>query len=1025
MIELAEKLGVQMGGSDDSNAVPSSKSSSKHSKRPPSSFPSAVELNQALVYWISQPARRALQLRGGGDDAVPPPPQPRHPLEYAERILDWSIAWATAASDDNFLEQVVRLPPPAAGKKTSPPSSFASSSYSSNAQICRVVRSYSWSLQGTKASLEQAGYRKQNQVSLDDKLWGLYRSSVVWNKLRALHDDPRFGNFQPDLESYKTLMTLWNRRINLLSQLTPTTTMALNAERAAAAFGGKTSVRECLDEMERILGEISADVVRSDQDGMLHNILLSAYARVPDEYAINGAHDLLKRLEEDPDGTVTLTTQHYNSVLAAYANRATRGDHECVERAMELWTRMKKSRSCCDHSDPITMSILMNLLAKSGQPERAEEALEYMEMIAREDGRREAPSLLHYNSCLTAWAKSKHPDAGNRAEALLHRMAATSSERRDGKEAENAGLVVPDRISYTAAIEALLFSPTDNAIDRAEAILASCEKAVDVASMPDTATYIVFLRGLLFRHRREMESQLKESVSFRMERILRRMHERSRTSSLVRKPAAETYCLVLDGWSRSFSSLAPARALALVKEMEEYSIDPDSKLYELALKCLCVKPDADPTVTVDCAQRLLEQMTLNGIAETTDVFNQRIRLLARTGFVEEAERILTSRAKSSSDTIELELNEASYFALMEGYARLPGGEKDADRLLREYVDSAAKKLGCPPQLHMFSAVMGAWSRSEDPEAMDRVEELFREACLYDKPNGYLYGTYLSALRRSNRQDAPQRIEQILALMQQEYESGTNVNGRPNASNFATTISCWASSKQEGSAEHAEAILDRLVQLSKDNRYRHLKPTVACYRGALLAWSLSDRRAECGDRAVAILDRMEAKNAVLPNQSCYRQVIVAIGKSSDNASKAEKAYSILQRMNKAYYEQGNRHAKATSDVYVSLLRAIGATKGTNEERSAAFEYARMALADFQQRTASSDGDEEEAVYLQFLWAAFKLLPLGEDRETAVQQALRRCPTNLLRTESMRLALSKVLSKATHKAMSGQLSAASSG
>lgn len=246
-------------------------------------------------------------------------------------------------------------------------------------------------------------------------------------------------------------------------------------------------------------------------------------------------------------------------------------------------------------------------------------------------------------------------------------------------------------------------------------------------------------------------------------------------------------------------------------------------------------------------------------------------------------------------------------------------------------------------------------------------------------------------------------------MQQEYESGSTTV-KPNASNFATAISCWAVSGKDGAAERAQAILDRLEALSDgDPRYHNLKPTVACYRAAIVAWAMSDRRDVCGDRALAILDRMERRrersksSSVLPNESCYKHIIIAIGKSADHQNKAEKAYSVVKSMN-ADYKEGNRHAQATSQIYVAALRSIGSTEGSPSDLAAAFGFAQKVLEEYHNnRSAKSHGldgkYDAEKVYLQFLWAASRLLPPDDPsfRDEAIRRALKRfCPPDLLKS-----------------------------
>jgi len=207
-------------------------------------------------------------------------------------------------------------------------------------------------------------------------------------------------------------------------------------------------------------------------------------------------------------------------------------------------------------------------------------------------------------------------------------------------------------------------------------------------------------------------------------------------------------------------------------------------------------------------------------------------------------------------------------------------------------------------------------------------------------------------------------------------------------------------------------LDRLVDLSdrSDHRYRHLRPTVACYRGAIVAWAMSSRD-DSGDRAVKILDRMEAK-MLRPNLSCYRYAIVAVGKSKDK-DKAENVCNILKRMETSFIQE-NRSAQLTAQIFVDALRAIGSTEGTSEALTSAFVFGERVLAGYHSlRAQRFDSEDDERVFLQFLWTASRLLSINVSTDSVVKEVLSRySPAGLLQqSKSIQGSLRKVISDAS--------------
>ena len=815
--------------------------------------PAATKLREALMYWLSISVRQVASRQG----------RLQYPIDMADTIVDYVLA----QDDFDYLEQVI-----GSGGMTTIESEeseeddlfWEPSPGSPNINLCRMIRFHSAPLQGRRGFLQGGNYLAQSyqHVQLSDKIDGLYKASKVAKILQSLHENPAAPSFTPDFESSKVIMTLWNRRLKLLNELSSRNSKDVDIvtnqdwqkdDRITFALGGAVTTTECLDQMRRLMTEdIRPRIDDAYSLGKFYNALLSAYPSLGREGAADEAYRTLMELEEDP--AVQVPIDCYNAVLMCFAREANDANSHAMDSALELWKHMndtfskgEKARghlveSSASFSDelsslnPVTVSTVLKILDGSRQPQMAQDFLERIEGMADKEGAN-YPNLVHYNTCLTAWAKSKLPEGGRRAESLLLRMTDLSnvdmkaSSRRSSISQSRRRDILPDQVSYTAVIEALLFSGQPDGIDRADSYLAACEASPDERQMPDTAMYVTFLRGLLVRHRREIESQLREAICERMDDILYRMLERSKDFKSVKKPISDTYSLVLNGWATSESSLAASRALTLLDSMESNRISPDERCFVFALKCLYIKPERkDKERIIQSAQSLIKKMDDLNISKTILVFNEYLSLLGRFGFVEEAETILRNAESAFlNGTGEILPDEASYFALVDGYST--SHASDAERILREYCDKIPGKD--PPQ-HMYAKVIGAWGRSGRPEALGRVEALFDEVkrITDDQVTGYVYGSYITALRLADRRaDTPHRIEEILQKMYSDFETGRNISGQPNATNFATAITCWAKSGQRGAASRAEAILDRLEDLysSGDHRHRKLKPTMACYR----------------------------------------------------------------------------------------------------------------------------------------------------------------------------------------------------
>jgi hypothetical protein len=168
-------------------------------------------------------------------------------------------------------------------------------------------------------------------------------------------------------------------------------------------------------------------------------------------------------------------------------------------------------------------------------------------------------------------------------------------------------------------------------------------------------------------------------------------------------------------------------------------------------------------------------------------------------------------------------------------------------------------------------------------------------------------------------------------------------------------------------ERPDGVLDRIEELHQHSaKYRHLKPTVGCYRGAIQAWAQSGRP-EAGERALALLDRITAnRRVVLPTEICFRFAIIALDQD-DNPSKGEKAYGLLTRT-KAAFKHINRYAEPSDDSFVAVLRTCSNLSGSPTERAEAFRIANIVLNDYLFETVATPS---ESVILSYLYVCDSL------------------------------------------------------
>jgi PPR repeat len=926
-------------------------------------------LHEAILYWMSQPVRRIVQNKTGSD---------REALESALELIDWSHRHENERSGSEEGDSGV------------------SSLFQSVADLSMLGRLLLLFVNVTNrmASPEEIQERLLQASHVYDVMEDWARASV--SSSFALSSPAEF--ISVDLLLLRARAILWSRRVYYTDAISTRAFDASPLKRKGVCDSKQDEADTpfSAESIASILADLSDQALEHHEafhgsDGA-REALLSVYQSIIACYACLGdverARDLLCRLE-DVRPPLQVPIENYNFVLKAYTKRAQRrgeeGDvsattndlEECRKAALEFW-QSNLNAPHLDRYHPVTMSTLLKLLSHDPL-----QAMSFLESIPE-------PTVVHYNSVLTSWAKWSR-----------ERMSFACQQAKDILIRMNERGIAPDRISYTAVMDTLLQSNDRNALDQVELLLEQSrqrtgdDSATSVNNQrecrPDTAMYIVLLRGLLQYHRRHAESQVKEDVCFRMQRILLKMfHE---TDVIV---DTATYKLVLVAWAKSHSPIAGVNAAQLFKTMKESGVKPDLETLEYVLACLSIKVKS-PEWALNQARAVREFALRHQLAETPWFFSRYLRVVSHAGQLDEAERLMTAMPSIDAE---------SYYSVVEGHAKRQNGAPKADKLLQEWRG--------PPSLRMMKVVMTAWSHQKDHEAAracQRIDEIYEaaKAAVDGQPLAASFrDAYMKAI--SKRPNAPFVMEQVLTGMQRDYESTGRKGLKPNGSAFATVIVAWAgaSPRINGAPERAQELLNRLDELSQSDV--DFKPTLACYRGVISAWALSNHP-ESGRRATAVLDRLEQQTEIQPNRACYLLTLKAIGKSSD-PNKAPSAYKMLQRM-KADFARGNHRAEPSTDEYTTAIRAIGSTRGSPEQRMQAYSLAEKTVLDFVQNSPLRETlppphrEDYEQLFLQYLWAAYKLLPAGANRNRVVQNFVKLCPEDVVALPSMQDALAKVV------------------
>jgi hypothetical protein len=213
----------------------------------------------------------------------------------------------------------------------------------------------------------------------------------------------------------------------------------------------------------------------------LYNALIHAWAKSEIEGAAQMAEQCLDRMEEIQNriGGIDLipNTFHYNSVIHAWANSGQDVTLSDVDNEDD------------GYDDDTAEGGKTNLIPA----DRAEDILKRMEESFQRGNLDARPNTISFNACIDAWAKSSHDKAGQRAEALLHRMQALYDSK--------ANLYVkPNTRSFNSVMNAYSKSRDPNSARNAERIFDQMEslyKAGNLDVKPDFISFTTVIVSFL------------------------------------------------------------------------------------------------------------------------------------------------------------------------------------------------------------------------------------------------------------------------------------------------------------------------------------------------------------------------------------------------------------------------------------------------------------------------------------------------------------------------------------------------
>lgn len=450
--------------------------------------------------------------------------------------------------------------------------------------------------------------------------------------------------------------------------------------------------------------------------------------------------------------SVPLATQRMREVLDLMIQEAEYDDK--VKRELKSTGKMDddtfRSLPSCEPTIDIFNTLLQGLVQASfrsiAAASEAEKVISAMTTRNRKRGWHTKPNTKSFTLAITAFSKTRHVSAGDRAEAILRRMMEYHEQEKQlyyeetGVEydlsdpsSNKRRIVTPDTLAVSVVIQAHAQSDAEGSADKAVALLSEVLESTDPAMEPDGFVFANTINAFAKMASKRMPEKKRMAAAERAEDIVWLMVDELKHAQEVRDKKKES-----DESEESSSAIAGSRSPESQKEATKE--EPLASVIPFNA-CLHAWAQSNTSSSASRAEELLHKMLDPAFSQDTSIvpnttsFNTCMQAWAKAARdnpkapekAEELLTLLTSLGDGDDNDVtirNLKPDVASYTTVMTAYAKSTRVDKavQARRLLDSMLsskDSAiARKISAVP----FTVLLNAVAHSPSPQEMENDQE---------------------------------------------------------------------------------------------------------------------------------------------------------------------------------------------------------------------------------------------------------------------------------------------------------------
>eukprot|EP00536_Pseudo-nitzschia_multiseries_P012456 jgi/Psemu1/68312/estExt_Genemark1.C_4780006 len=255
--------------------------------------------------------------------------------------------------------------------------------------------------------------------------------------------------------------------------------------------------------------------------------------------------------------------------------------------------------------------------------------------------------------------------------------------------------------------------------------------------------------------------------------------------------------------------------------------------------------------------------------------------------------------------------------LLKAYHNIENAHR-AEEILFEFVDDfdANKKINYPPPtIEMCLSVFSTWSKSASSNRAVRSEKLLRlmeENPLLPKPDTASYTAVLNCIATSKKQGSAKRAEALLRRMDKKKETESNMVS------LTCVLIAWARSDDSNATANAERIFQEILD-------RGMQPDRFVFAGLITAWGRSneiDSLVKVEEYFQSIRDSENIKPTVVEYTAVIQAYANYVSRNIDTSRESvERVEGLLNEMSTSKDES----LRPNTLSYAAVLKTITAAR----------------------------------------------------------------------------------------------------